>query len=570
MDDNQPFSDSEVTTGSPNHFSPPLLTEEAELALPAAQVAAFSRLSEQLGCLLHARELDFCADARIGGELVHRCVLSARSPFFREKFAAGATELEIGDLAEGFEVGREALVAVLQYIYTGRLEELPIGVAECVDDERCIRHEACWPALHFMLQVLHAASRFQIHELVSLFQRRLFDILNEVAKDDILSILVVANLNKNHCRQLLKKCIELVVVSDIELVTLEKKLSHELVNQILDVRAHLGLDGSNSFKLPAAKSIYRALDTDDIELVKLFIVGKPTILDDVKALHYAVAFCDTKVTKQLLDLHIADVNSRDHRNHTVLHVAAMRKEPEIIMYLLEKGAQPFDVTTDGRTALQIAKRLTRAVDYRSVGTRETAPTPRERLSIEVLERAESLDSATEITSVPVEMTSNNPQEKLLYLESRVWLAEYFFPAEAKTAMNNANVEGTLKFHISNYGPGSKRSACDVMKASFKMTEEHFCRMNALERTVELGMRFFPRCSMLINKTLDEGLSDQLTADLDNSEERKNRFKEIMEDFSLAFTEDKKEFESVSPFASALKRPRKARSKRPKDGNKTLP
>ncbi|XP_042464479.1 BTB/POZ domain and ankyrin repeat-containing protein NPR1-like [Zingiber officinale] len=552
MDDSHRFSDSEVTTGSPNHFSPQFPPAEAELGFPVAQAAAFSRLSEQLGCLLHAPELNFCSDARIGGVPVHRCVLSARSPFFREKFAAGATELEIVDLAEGFEVGPEALVAVLQYIYTGRLEELPIGVAECVD-ESCIRHEACWPALHFMLQVLHAASTFQIHELVSLFQRRLFDILNEVAKDDILPILVVANLNKNHCGQLLKKCIELVAVSDIESVTLEKKLSQELVKRILDVRAHLMLGGSNGLGLPAAKKIYGALDTDDIELVKRFIDGKPTILDDAKALHYAVAFCHTNVTKQLLDLHLADINGRDHRNRTVLHIAAMRKEPEIIMYLLDKGARPFDVTTDGRTALQIAKRLTRAVDYRSVGT---APTPRERLSIEVLEQAESRDSVTEVTSIPVEMTSDNPREKLFYLKSRVWLAECLFPAEAKTAMNNANVEGALKFHSSNSCAGSKRSACDVIKAPFKMTEEDFRLMNALATTVTLGMRFFPRCSKLINKFLDEGLSDRLTAELDTSEERKNRFNEIMEDFSLAFTEDKKELEYASPSASTSKSTRR--------------
>ncbi|XP_042459085.1 BTB/POZ domain and ankyrin repeat-containing protein NPR1-like [Zingiber officinale] len=552
MDDSHRFSDSEVTTGSPNHFSQQFSQAEAELGFPVAQAAAFSRLSEQLGCLLHAPELNFCSDARIGGVPVHRCVLSARSPFFREKFAAGATELEIVDLAEGFEVGPEALVAVLQYIYSGRLEELPIGVAECVD-ESCIRHEACWPALHFMLQVLHAASRFQIHELVSLFQRRLFDILNEVAKDDILPILVVANLNKNHCGQLLEKCIELVAVSDIESVTLEKKLSQELVKRILDVRAHLGSDGSNGLGLPAAKKIYGALDTDDIELVKRFIDGKPTILDDAKALHYAVAFCHTNVTKQLLDLHLADINGRDHRNRTVLHIAAMRKEPEIIMYLLDKGARPLDVTTDGRTALQIAKRLTRAVDYRSVGT---APTPRERLSIEVLEQAESRDSVTEVTSIPVEMTSDNPREKLFYLKSRVWLAECLFPAEAKTAMNNANVEGALKFHRSNSCAGSKRSACDVIKAPFKMTEEDFRLMNALATTVTLGMRFFPRCSKLINKILDEGLSDRLTAELDTSEERKNRFNEIMEDFSLAFTEDKKELEYASPSASTSKSTRR--------------
>lgn len=41
----------------------------------------------------------------------------------------------------------------------------------------------------------------------------------------------------------------------------------------------------------------------------------------------------------------------------------MRKEPKIIVSLLTKGAQRSDLTLDGRNALKISKRLTKAVDY---------------------------------------------------------------------------------------------------------------------------------------------------------------------------------------------------------------
>ncbi|RZS19624.1 hypothetical protein BHM03_00052041 [Ensete ventricosum] len=423
----------------------------------AAEVAALSRLSEQLGSLLRSPGLSFCSDARItvrssGGEPprvvpVHRCLLAARSPFFRDKFAGGAAALELGEMVAGFEVGCEALEAVLQYVYTGRLEELPRGVAECVD-EGCCRHEACWPAVHFMLQVLHAASTFAINELVSLFQqqsslcffflpnpqffvermynirnhslqRQLLNILQKVATDDILIILLVANLNNKLCQRLLTKCIWMVVQSDVDYVALKKKLPPDIVEQIKQSRSNFGLDGQENleFSEKHVKSIYGALDSDDIELVKLLLEEGGTTLDNAKALHYVVAYCDSKITKELLSLGLADVNGRDHRHYTVLHIAAMRKEPEIIMSLLTMGARPFDHTSDGRTALQISKRLTRSADYYR-STEQGKPSPRERLCIEMLEQAEMRDSFMEVTSVPVEMISDNLQERLLYLESR--------------------------------------------------------------------------------------------------------------------------------------------------------
>ncbi|CAL9049050.1 unnamed protein product [Musa banksii] len=484
------FCESRITSGGSLCYAAPV----------AAEVAALSRLSEHLGSLLRNPGLAFCSDARItvrsaGGDPphelpVHRCVLSARSPFFRDKFAAGAVALELGEVVAGFEIGREALEVVLQYVYTGRLEELPRGVAECVD-ETCRRHEACWPAVHFMLRVLHAASTFEINELVSLFQRQLLDILEKVAMNEVLSILFVANLNYKLSQRLFMKAIDMVVNSDISYITLQKKLPSNVVKQIKQSRSNLGLDGQENFKFPDkhVKSIYGALDSDDIELVKLLLEEGHTTLDDAKGLHYAVAYCDSKITKELLDLGLADVNSRDHQNYTVLHVAAMRKDPEIIMSLLTMEARPLEITSDGQTALQISKRLTRSTDYYR-STEQGKPSPRERLCIEMLQRAEMIETFTEVTSVPVEMTSDNLHEKLLYLESRVWLAERLFPTEAKAAMNNANVDGTLKVHsscLTHFCAGNKRSAEDVVKASFRMTEEYLSRMEALTKTAFIAL-----------------------------------------------------------------------------------
>ena len=211
----------------------------------------------------------------------------------------------------------------------------------------------------------------------------------------------------------------MVVESDIDYVALNKKLPPDIVEQIKQSRSNFGLDGQENLEFPEkhVKSVYGALDSDDIELVKLLLEEGGTTLDNAKALHYAVAYCDSKITKELLSLGLADVNGRDHRHYTVLLIAAMRKEPEIIMSLLTMGARPFDHTPDGRTALQISKRLTRSTDYYR-STEQGEPSPRERLCIEMLEQAEMRDSFMEVTSVPVEMISDNLQERLLYLESR--------------------------------------------------------------------------------------------------------------------------------------------------------
>ncbi|BAT80080.1 hypothetical protein VIGAN_02304300 [Vigna angularis var. angularis] len=87
------------------------------------------------------------------------------------------------------------------------------------------------------------------------------------------------------------------------------------------------------FLIRLVNRIHRALDSDDVELVRLLLKEGHTTLDDAYALHYAVAYCDVKTTSELLDLGLADVNHKNHRGYSVLHVAAMRKEPNIIVSL---------------------------------------------------------------------------------------------------------------------------------------------------------------------------------------------------------------------------------------------
>lgn len=251
-----------------------------------------------------------------------------------------------------------------------------------------------------------------------MLQRQLLDILNKAAADDVLMVLSVVNMCGKGCEALLASCIDIIVKSDVDIITLEKALPFNIVKQITDSRMELGLQlpESNAFPDKHVKRIHRALESDDVELVRMLLKEGHTNLDDAYALHYAVAYCDAKTTAELLDLAIADVNHRNLRGYTVLHVAATRKDPKIIVSLLTKGARPSDLTSDGRNALQIAKRLTRAVDYKSA--EEGKASPKERLCIEILEQAERRDPLLGEASVSLAMAGDDLRMKLLYLENR--------------------------------------------------------------------------------------------------------------------------------------------------------
>lgn len=245
-------------------------------------------------------------------------------------------------------------------------------------------------------------------------QRHLLDILEKVETEDMLMILCVANLCGKACSRLLQKSVEIVVNSDIDNVTIEKTLPSDIVKQIMKSRSDpAGLHGPENLDFPdkKVKGIYRALDSDDVELVKMLLDEGHTTLDDAYALHYAAAHCDSKITAKLLDLEQADVNLKNCRGYSALHIAAMRKEPSIIVSLLTKGARPSDLTSDGKKAIQISKRRTRCIDYERSNQQGKASC-NDKLCIEVLEQRR------EEMSLPLAMMSGDLHQRLSYLEAR--------------------------------------------------------------------------------------------------------------------------------------------------------
>ncbi|CAO2161417.1 unnamed protein product [Urochloa humidicola] len=541
-----------------------------------ADLQALRRLSDNLAAAFRSpHDFAFLSDARISvpgaPEIrVHRCVLCARSPFLRNLFArraaagdsAAAKEKDKGKdkvelrelLGEEVKVGYEALQLVLEYLYSGRVSALPKAACLCVDEGGGCAHVGCRPAVSFMAQVLFAASTFEVAELTSLFQRRLLDVLDKVEVDNLPLILSVANLCSKSCMKLLERCLEIVVRSNLDMITLEKALPPDVVKQIVDARLNLGLVSPEDKGFPNihVRRVHRALDSDDVELVRMLLKEGKTNLDDAYALHYAVEHCDSKITTELLDLALADVNHRNPRGYTVLHIAAMRMEPKIIVSLLTKGARPSDLTFDDRKALQISKRLTKHGDYFGP-TEDGKPSPKDRLCIEILEQAERRDPQVGEASVSLATEGECLRGRLLYLENRVALARILFPMEARVAMDIAQVDGTLEFNLgsnANLTAGIQRTTVDLNDNPFIMKEEYLTRMSALSKTVELGKRFFPRCSKVLDKIMDDEAELACLA-RDTSTDKKRRFHDLQDVLQKAFSEDKEENDrSVRPSSSS--------------------
>lgn len=69
-------------------------------------------------------------------------------------------------------------------------------------------------------------------------------------------------------------------------------------------------------------------------------------------------------------------------------------------------------------------------------------------------------------------------------------------------------------------------------------------------TVELGKRFFPRCSEVINKIMDDDITEITGFGHNSSEEKRRRFLELQDVLSKAFSEDKEEFDRSSLSSSS--------------------
>ncbi|PUZ37659.1 hypothetical protein GQ55_9G137900 [Panicum hallii var. hallii] len=553
-------------SSSPQSPPPPLATP-AEL-----EAVRLRRLSDNLERLLDPAFLN-CADAEIalaagkGGAAVgvHRCILSARSAFFLDHFASLPPPAAVGErprleldglVPGGRHIGRDALMPVLGYLYTGRLKSPPQEATVCMDD--ACGHAACRPAIDFVVESMYAASGFQISELISLFQRHLSDFVGTALDEDVVPIVHVSSTCE--LQDLLNQCIQRIAVSTLDSGYLEKELPDDIYCKIKEIRQSAFQDESeNAIVDPEhekrVRNILKALDSDDVDLVGLLLQESAVTLDDAFALHYAAAYCEPKVFAELLKLNSANVNLKNNSGYTPLHIACMRREPAIILSLVERGASVLERTLDGRDALTICKRLTREKDCnRKLETCEETSKP--YLCIHILEqelkrKSIIFDLISIEESIATPLLVDNFHMRLINLENRVAFARIFFPSEAKLVMRIAQADSTEEFAgITNF---SKLKEVDLNETPTMQNRRLRERLDALTKTVELGRRYFPHCSDVLDNFLNEESTDLIYLETGTPEDqrvKRMRFSELKEDVRKAFTKDKAAVAAIASSASS--------------------
>lgn len=109
---------------------------------------------------------------------------------------------------------------------------------------------------------------------------------------------------------------------------------------------------------------------------------------------------------------VVDTNLRNGRGLTVLHVAAWRREPQIIGSLLDKGARLDELTMNNQRAIDISRRLA------SILVLEREETKKDHLCIDLLEQAEKRHTIPSAAVLNVPSTEEELMSMLLYLENR--------------------------------------------------------------------------------------------------------------------------------------------------------
>ncbi|KAJ0978870.1 hypothetical protein J5N97_014344 [Dioscorea zingiberensis] len=338
----------------------------------------------------------------VEGRLVHahRCILAARSLFFRKFFCGpesppgpqlldhrasrSASPRGSGAAPSGgvvipvHSVSFEVFMLVLQFLYSGQVSIIPQKHEprpNCPD--RGCWHTHCTAAVDLALDTLSASRIFGVEQLVLLTQKQLASMVEKASIEDVMKVLMASRKQDMH--QLWTTCSHLVAKSGLPPEVLAKHLPIDVVAKIEELRIKSSLArrtssfmshphtidvvGPSSSELEdhhKIRRMRRALDSSDVELVKLMVMGEGLNLDAAAlALHYAVGNCSREVVKALLELGAADVNCpAGPAGKTPLHMAAEMVCPDMVAVLLDHHADPNIRTVDGVTPLDILRSLT--------------------------------------------------------------------------------------------------------------------------------------------------------------------------------------------------------------------
>ncbi|XP_042399474.1 BTB/POZ domain and ankyrin repeat-containing protein NPR5-like [Zingiber officinale] len=376
----------------------------------------------------------------VEGRLVHahRCILAARSLFFR-RFFCGTDPPSPGLLSSPRRSGAvptavipvnsvsyEVFLLVLQFLYSGQASVVPQKHetrASC--GERGCWHAHCTAAVDLALDTLAAARSFGVKQLEQITEKQLAGMVEKASIEDVMKVLLASR--QQETQQLWSTCSHLVAKSGLPAEVLAKHLPIDVVAQIEQLRLKSSLSRRPSFiqhhqldlggpsvdvedHRHKIRRMRRALDSSDVELVKLMVMGEGLNLDEALALHYAVENCSREVVKALLELGAADVNCpAGPAGKTPLHVAAEMVCPDMVAVLLDHHADPNVRTVDGVTPLDILRSLTSDFLFKGAVPGLTHIEPNKlRLCLELVQSAAMVMSREEANNCAAAAAGNNP------------------------------------------------------------------------------------------------------------------------------------------------------------------
>ncbi|XP_009784747.1 regulatory protein NPR5-like isoform X1 [Nicotiana tabacum] len=385
----------------------------------------------------------------VEGRLVHahKCILAARSLVFRKFFCGpespggGPEPLSSRMSSAGVisprgtsglqvipvnSVGYEVFLLMLQFLYSGQVSVVPQKHEPRPNcGERSCWHTHCTSAVDLALDTLAAARSFGVEQLALLTQKQLTSMVEKASIEDVMKVLIASR--KQDMPQLWTTCSHLVAKSGLPAEVLAKHLPIDIVAKIEELRLKSSLvrrsliphhhhqhhqhDLSTASELEDQKirRMRRALDSSDVELVKLMVMGEGLNLDESIALHYAVENCSREVVKALLELGAANVNyPAGLAGKTPLHIAAEMVSPDMVAVLLDHHADPNVRTVDGITPLDILRTLTSDFLFKGAvpGLNHIEPN-KLRLCLELVQSAAMVISREE-------ENANNPTSTAVY------------------------------------------------------------------------------------------------------------------------------------------------------------
>ncbi|KAK8649229.1 hypothetical protein V6N13_129962 [Hibiscus sabdariffa] len=383
----------------------------------------------------------------VEGRLVHahRCILAARSLFFRKFFcgpdppsgldpvgsrmSSGGSPVSAAGSRPGVipvnSVGYEVFLLLLQFLYSGQVSIVPQKHEPRPNcSERACWHTHCSSAVDLALDTLAAARYFGVEQLALLTQKQLASVVEKASIEDVTKVLIASRKQDMH--QLWTTCSHLVAKSGLPPEVLAKHLPIDVVAKIEELRLksslarrsliphhhhhHHELTAAADLEDQKIRRMRRALDSSDVELVKLMVMGEGLNLDEALALHYAVENCSREVVKTLLELGAADVNyPAGPAGKTPLHIAAEMVSPDMVAVLLDHHADPNVRTVDGVTPLDILRTLTSDFLFKGAVPGLTHIEPNKlRLCLELVQSAAMVISREEGSINPATSTAIYP------------------------------------------------------------------------------------------------------------------------------------------------------------------